>query len=115
MTQRAPSEPPEGLHRSAYRCFPGNARVPAAMSEVLGFLLALGITVAAIPVLARAAGGWGLLALPGPRRNHDGAVPVVGGLAIGIAFLVCYTLAGPTAGFSPLLAAAVVVTLTGGV
>jgi len=85
------------------------------MSELIGFLLALGITAAAIPVLARAAGSWGLLAHPGPRRNHEGAVPVVGGLAMGMAFLVCYTLGGRNAGFSPMLAAAVVVTLAGGV
>ena len=51
---------------------PGNARVPAAMGEVLGFLLALGITAPAIPVLARVAPGWGLVAQSGPRMQPRG-------------------------------------------
>ena len=85
------------------------------MSDVLGFLLALGITAAAIPVLARAAAGWGLLALPGPRKSHEGPVPAVGGLAMGAAFLAAYAFTGLAASLSPLLAAAVAVTLAGGV
>ena len=85
------------------------------MSDVVGFLLALGITVAAIPMFARAAKGWGLLAHPGPRRNHEGAVPVVGGLAMGIAFLAAYALSGLGGSFSPPLAAAIAITLAGGV
>jgi UDP-GlcNAc:undecaprenyl-phosphate GlcNAc-1-phosphate transferase len=85
------------------------------MSDVLGFLLALGITAAAIPMLARAAGGWGLLARPGPRMVHQGPVPVVGGLAMGTAFLAAFAVTGLAANFSPLLAAAVAITLAGGV
>jgi UDP-GlcNAc:undecaprenyl-phosphate GlcNAc-1-phosphate transferase len=85
------------------------------MMEIIGFLLALGITAAAIPMLARAAGGWGLLAHPGTRKVHEGAVPVVGGLAMGTAFLAAYAGTGLAAGFSPLLAAAVAITLAGGV
>ncbi len=85
------------------------------MRDVLGFLLALGITATAIPVLARAAGGWGLLAHPGPRNSHEGAVPTVGGLAMGAAFLAAYAVTGLAANLSPLLAAAVAVTLVGGV
>ena len=85
------------------------------MSEVLGFLLALGITAAAIPMLARAAEGWGLLAHPGPRKNHEGAVPAVGGLAMGAAFLAAYAVTGLAASLSPLLAAALAITLAGGV
>ena len=85
------------------------------MREITGFLLALGITAAAIPMLARAAGGWGLLAHPGPRKVHEGAVPVVGGLAMGTAFLAAYAVTGLAASLSPLLAAAVAITLAGGV
>ena len=85
------------------------------MSDVLGFLLALAITAAAIPVLARAAGGWGLLAHPGPRMNHERPVPTVGGLAMGAAFLAAYALTGLATPLSPLLAAAVAITLVGGV
>ena len=85
------------------------------MSDVFGFLLALGITVAAIPMLARAAAGWGLLAHSGPRKNHEGAVPAVGGVAMGAAFLATYAVTGLAASLSPLLAAAVLITLAGGV
>ena len=85
------------------------------MSDVVGFLLALGITAAAIPMLARAARGWGLLAHPGERRNHEGAVPTVGGLAMGAAFLAAYAFTGLATSLSPLLAAAVAITVAGGV
>lgn len=85
------------------------------MSEILGFLLALGMTAAAVPMLARAAGGWGLLAHPGPRKNHAEPVPAIGGLAMGAAFLASYALTGLAASLSPLLAAAVAITLAGGV
>ena len=85
------------------------------MRDLLGFLLALGITTAAIPILARAAGGWGLLAHPGPRKNHAGPVPTVGGLAMGVAFLAAYAVTGLAASLSLLLPAAVAVTVVGGV
>jgi UDP-GlcNAc:undecaprenyl-phosphate GlcNAc-1-phosphate transferase len=85
------------------------------MGEILGFLLALGITAAAIPLLARAAGGWGLVAHPGPRMSHESPVPAVGGIAMGAAFLAAYALTGLAASLSPLLAAAVAITLAGGV
>ena len=85
------------------------------MTDVLGFLLALGITAAAIPLLARAAAGWGLVAHPGPRNSHEGAVPTVGGIAMGAAFLAAYLLTGLGTSVSPLLAVAVVITLAGGI
>ena len=89
------------------------------MSDVIGFLLAFGITAAVIPVLARAAGGWGLLAQPGPRMSHEVPVPAIGGLAMGGAFLAVYAINGALTGlgthFSTPLAAAVAVTLVGGV
>jgi UDP-GlcNAc:undecaprenyl-phosphate GlcNAc-1-phosphate transferase len=85
------------------------------MRDVLGFLLALAITAAAIPVLSRAARGWGLLAHPGARKTHERPVPMVGGLAMGAAFLAAYALTGLAVTLSALLAAAVVITLIGGV
>jgi UDP-GlcNAc:undecaprenyl-phosphate GlcNAc-1-phosphate transferase len=85
------------------------------MPDALGFLLALVVTIAAIPALSRAASGWGLVAVPGERRIHEGAVPVVGGLAMGIAFLAAYAATGLAWNLSPLLAAAVAITLAGGV
>jgi len=85
------------------------------MSDIFGFLLALGITAAAIPQFARAAGRWGLLAHPGPRMSHEAPVPAVGGIAMGAAFLAAYALTGLAASLSPLLAAAIAITLAGGV
>ena len=88
------------------------------MEEVLGFALALCITAGAIPVLARLAPGWGLLAQSGPRMQHQGSIPTVGGLAMGVAFLATYALTAlmsRTASLSPLLATAVAITLAGGV
>ena len=84
------------------------------MPDALGFLLALVVTVAAIPALVRAAPGWGLVAVPGERRTHEGEVPVVGGLAMGAAFLVAYGSSSHGAQALPLLAA-VAITLAGGV
>ena len=88
------------------------------MEEVLGFALALGITAAAIPLLARLAPGWGLIAQSGPRMQHEGSIPTVGGLAMGVAFLAAYAVTGLmsyTTSLSPLLAVAVAITLAGGV
>ena len=56
-----------------------------------------------------------LFQAPGSRKTHAGPVPAVGGLAMGVAFLAAYALTGLAANLSPLLAAAVVVTLIGGV
>jgi UDP-GlcNAc:undecaprenyl-phosphate GlcNAc-1-phosphate transferase len=85
------------------------------MQDILGFLLSLGITAAAIPLLARAAAGLGLVAQSGPRMQHEGTVPTVGGLAMGIAFLAVYGLTGLFTSVSALLAAAVAITVVGGV
>jgi len=77
------------------------------MGELSGFLLALGITAAGIPVLARFAPGWRLVAQAGPRMQHQGSIPTIGGLAMGIAFLAAYAITGlsfRSADLSPLLA-----------
>jgi UDP-GlcNAc:undecaprenyl-phosphate/decaprenyl-phosphate GlcNAc-1-phosphate transferase len=85
------------------------------MSEVIGFLLSLGLTAAAIPALARLAGSWGLVASPGERKLHEGNIPVVGGLAMGAAILASTGLTVPAAAASLPLAAALAITLVGGV
>jgi UDP-GlcNAc:undecaprenyl-phosphate GlcNAc-1-phosphate transferase len=84
------------------------------MNDVLGFLLALGITAAAIPALARAAAGWGLIAHSGSRKKNAGDVPAIGGIAMGTAFLATYALTGLVASPSQLLAVSVLITLAGG-
>jgi UDP-GlcNAc:undecaprenyl-phosphate GlcNAc-1-phosphate transferase len=73
------------------------------------------MTAAAVPLLARMARSWGLLAHAGPRMQHQGAIPTVGGLAMGIGFLGAYALTELAASLSPLLAVAVAITLAGGV
>jgi UDP-GlcNAc:undecaprenyl-phosphate GlcNAc-1-phosphate transferase len=85
------------------------------MQDIFGFLLSLGLTAAAIPLLARSAQAWGLVAEGDARRHHEGAIPAVGGIAMGIAFLAAYGASSLVSSVSPLLAAAVAVTLVGGV
>jgi len=85
------------------------------MSDVIGFLLALAFTAAAIPVLTRLAGNWGLVTAPGLRKTHEGEIPVVGGLAMGAAILAATAFTVPMAAASLPLAAAIVLTLIGGV
>ncbi len=85
------------------------------MQDILGFVLALGLTAAAIPLLARSARAWGLIAEGDARRHHEGAIPTVGGLAMGLAFLAVYGLMGIFTSVSALLAAAVAITVVGGV
>lgn len=88
------------------------------MGEIQAFLLALAITAAVIPLLASRAPSWGLVDAPGTRKTHEGEVPVVGGLAMGAAFLVVYVFIGAltdTAWAPSLpLAGAVAITLVGG-
>jgi UDP-GlcNAc:undecaprenyl-phosphate/decaprenyl-phosphate GlcNAc-1-phosphate transferase len=89
------------------------------MGEIQGFLLALAITAAAIPALARWAPSWGLVDAPGIRKTHEGEIPVVGGLAMGAAFLAVYVCIGALTdtAWAPSmpLSGAVAITLVGGV
>lgn len=86
------------------------------MPGVIGFLVALALTAAAIPLLARLAGPWGLLDTPGAIKRHHGAVPRVGGIAMGAAIFIAALLTGTSAGSSSAaLGAALAITLAGGV
>ena len=89
------------------------------MADILGFLLALVLTASMVPALARQARAWGLVDAPGERKTHHGEVPVVGGLAMGLAFLaasgIVAALAAAPASPSPALVGAIAVTLIGGV
>src|SRR5262245_43307358 len=58
------------------------------MRFFLSFIVALSITAALIPLLARWAGSLGLTDAPGPRKVHTIPVPRVGGLAMAIGMLV---------------------------
>src|SRR5436309_3744002 len=53
-----------------------------AGSTLLAFLLAIGAT----PVVGALARRFGLLDMPGGRRNHPAPIPRIGGLGIALAF-----------------------------
>jgi UDP-GlcNAc:undecaprenyl-phosphate GlcNAc-1-phosphate transferase len=58
------------------------------MQLFLAFLVALSVTAALIPPLARWAPSLGLTDRPGPRKLHAVAVPRVGGVAMAIGILI---------------------------
>lgn len=58
------------------------------MSLFLAFLVALSITAALIPPLARWAPSIGLTDKPGPRKVHSAPVPRVGGIAMACGMLI---------------------------
>jgi UDP-GlcNAc:undecaprenyl-phosphate GlcNAc-1-phosphate transferase len=60
--------------------------VPNELFFALGFLL----VAVATPPLARLAPRFGLLDRPGGHKNHTTPVPVVGGIAMGLAFITCF-------------------------
>lgn len=86
------------------------------MATVLAFVLAAGLAALAIPAFARFARGWGLVDAPGVRKRHEGEVPLVGGLAMGVSMLattlLASGLAGAPVGATPALAAALGMTLS---
>jgi UDP-GlcNAc:undecaprenyl-phosphate GlcNAc-1-phosphate transferase len=87
------------------------------MASAFGFLAAFVLTAVLTRTFMRRAPRWGLVALPDARRLHAGAIPVVGGLAMGLAFLAALfaTQSGDDQPFPLALPAAVVLTLVGGV
>jgi len=58
------------------------------MQFFLSFIVALSITAALIPLLARWAPAFGLTDAPGPRKIHAAPVPRVGGIAMAAGMLV---------------------------
>ena len=86
------------------------------MEDAVVFLAVFAFTLALTPLLKQRAASWQLVDLPGERKVHTGAVPLVGGLAMGIAFLIVYAAmrpAGETTTFFG-LTAGIVLTLIGG-
>ena len=58
------------------------------MQLFLAFVVALSVTAALIPLLARWAPAIGLTDAPGPRKVHSVPVPRVGGLAMAAGLFV---------------------------
>lgn len=57
------------------------------MAYLLAFLVALGLSAALTPVAGRLARRWGIVALPGGRRQHQQPLPKLGGLPLMAAYL----------------------------
>jgi len=55
------------------------------MEIILGFFLALFLSILLMPVLMKYAGRWKLVDAPDPRKSHEGLIPRVGGIGIAIA------------------------------
>ena len=60
------------------------------MIETLGFLGAFAATLLAMPPLLRAAPRWGLVDVAAGRKVHDGEIPLIGGIVMGLVFLCVY-------------------------
>ncbi len=59
-----------------------------SMDLLLAFIIAVAVTMSLIPPLMRAAGSLNVLDMPSERKQHVGAVPCVGGVAMAVgAFL----------------------------
>lgn len=74
---------------------------PAALLFVSSTLLAFGLAAAASPVVAYLARRFGMLDVPGGRRQHVAAVPRPGGIAVAFAFgltIFCFWLVDRIAG-----------------
>lgn len=60
--------------------------------SIVSFIVAISVCFAAILVLRPAAINWGLVDSPDNRKQHNGNIPLIGGLAIYIATLTSVTL-----------------------
>jgi UDP-GlcNAc:undecaprenyl-phosphate GlcNAc-1-phosphate transferase len=85
------------------------------MDLLLGFLLAMSVTMALIPPLMRAAVRWNFLDEPEQRKVHSVPVPRVGGIAMAAGTLAALALAGDFAQPMPAYLAGVIVLLAFGV
>lgn len=84
------------------------------MQIFLAFVVALSVTGALIPILARVAPSIGLTDAPGPRKVHSIPVPRVGGLAMAAGFLAAtFLTVDLTAPISGLLLGVLVLLLFG--
>ena len=74
-----------------------------AFLEAKGWLALLAPLLSALLVLALVAPArrFGMVDHPGGRKNHDHPTPLVGGLAIFLAFLIVNALAGAIPGDDP--------------
>lgn len=86
-----------------------------ALSALLTVLLAFACTVLCITLLKPISGRLGLLDHPDQRKNHVGAVPLVGGIAIWLAFTICLLFIGITFKLAVLIVSGGLLILVGAV
>lgn len=86
-----------------------------ALSASLTVLLAIGSTVLCIALLKPISGSLGLVDHPDQRKDHIGAIPLIGGIAIWIAFAICLLFIGITPKLAILLVSAGLLTVVGAV
>jgi len=86
-----------------------------ALSAFVTFLLAIGSTVLCIVLLRPISGALGLADHPDKRKDHVGAIPLIGGIAIWIAFVICLMFVGITAKMAILVLSGGLLTLVGAV
>jgi UDP-GlcNAc:undecaprenyl-phosphate/decaprenyl-phosphate GlcNAc-1-phosphate transferase len=86
------------------------------MDLVVNAVAAAVVTAASVRALASAAGRLQLIDRPGGRKNHQGEVPLVGGLAMLAGFLICaFWLMPPELAPVAVLTAAVMLALVGAI
>ena len=82
--------------------------------DILSYLLAFGVAILLLRVLARVASHINLVDHPSERKDHQGAVPLIGGLAMFMAFsFAALTLAAPISHLRSFFAGAALLVLVG--
>ncbi|MCC5859612.1 MAG: undecaprenyl/decaprenyl-phosphate alpha-N-acetylglucosaminyl 1-phosphate transferase [Ectothiorhodospiraceae bacterium] len=72
-------------------------------SSVYAAIAAFAVSLLTLPLLSRLAHMYGLVDEPGGRKRHQGNVPLIGGLAIFLAFLIVLPFAGGGGALHPAL------------
>jgi UDP-GlcNAc:undecaprenyl-phosphate GlcNAc-1-phosphate transferase len=85
------------------------------LSVLLTVLVAFACTILCIVLLKPISGRLGLLDHPDQRKNHEGAIPLIGGIAIWFAFTISLLFIGITLKLVALVVAGGLLTLVGAV
>lgn len=86
-----------------------------AINALLIFCLAVGCTMLVITLLKPISAGLGLVDRPDRRKDHVGAIPLVGGIAIWVSFTICLLIVGITTKLIVLLISGGILVLVGAV
>jgi UDP-GlcNAc:undecaprenyl-phosphate GlcNAc-1-phosphate transferase len=86
-----------------------------AVYALLIFFLAIVCTMLSIALLKPISGSIGLLDHPDQRKDHIGAIPLIGGIAIWISFTICLLIVGITTKLVVLLMSGGILVVVGAV